>query len=74
MNCLLCNGPCEPLGSLGRLMWFRCRNCGMNCSKKLRARKPRKCHYCFGDHDGCTRATPRCAAAVVEAGARRHGL
>lgn len=25
--------------------------------------KSNDCPHCFGDHDGCTRATPRCAAS-----------
>ena len=31
--CPLCNGPLSFLGFLGKLGWFRCRNCGMDCSK-----------------------------------------
>lgn len=28
--CKLCHGPCAFLGTLGRLDWFRCINCGMD--------------------------------------------
>ena len=28
MTCLLCHGPCYPLGALGLTKWYRCRNCG----------------------------------------------
>lgn len=27
-NCVLCGGPVVFLGQLGRIDWFRCRNCG----------------------------------------------
>jgi len=33
MTCDLCNGPCFVLGQLGKLIHFRCRNCGANWSK-----------------------------------------
>ncbi len=28
-NCKVCGGPLTFLGSLGKLGWFRCRDCGM---------------------------------------------
>lgn len=31
MFCELCNGILEHLGKLGKLTWFRCRNCGADC-------------------------------------------
>lgn len=30
MMCTLCGGPLVILGQLGRLMWYRCRDCGMD--------------------------------------------
>lgn len=42
MTCQLCTGPCYQLGSLGQLKWFVCRNCGMQFSRKARAKKVRK--------------------------------
>jgi tRNA(Ile2) C34 agmatinyltransferase TiaS len=30
--CHLCGGPLNLLGQLGRLIWLRCRNCGMEFS------------------------------------------
>jgi hypothetical protein len=27
-ECPFCSGPLIPLGSLGKLLWCRCRNCG----------------------------------------------
>lgn len=27
-SCMLCNGYLEPMGYLGRHMWYRCRCCG----------------------------------------------
>lgn len=33
MNCSICGGFLELLGKLGKLYWFRCRNCGMEFSK-----------------------------------------
>ena len=41
-TCRLCNGPLEALGQLGLVRWYRCRNCGMQCSKDLLQRKNRK--------------------------------
>lgn len=31
--CPLCDGPVEPLGKLGEREHYRCRNCGMDCSR-----------------------------------------
>lgn len=36
MKCPLCSGPLMLLGTLGLLRWFRCRNCGMDCNKKVK--------------------------------------
>ncbi len=33
-ECSLCGGPLMELGALGRLTHYRCRNCGMQCSKE----------------------------------------
>ena len=33
-TCPECNGPGVFMGSLGRLDWFRCRNCGMEFSQE----------------------------------------
>jgi hypothetical protein len=30
----VCLGPLEPLGQLGRLWWYRCRDCGMDHSSE----------------------------------------
>jgi hypothetical protein len=32
--CGICRGPLVPLGRLGNLMWYRCRNCGMDQYRK----------------------------------------
>lgn len=32
-HCPACAGDGVPLGKLGRLRWFRCRNCGMTYSR-----------------------------------------
>lgn len=29
MDCPICCGPAGPLGGLGNLVWFVCRDCGM---------------------------------------------
>jgi hypothetical protein len=34
-DCCLCSGPLVPLGTLGNLQHFRCRNCGMDQSRKV---------------------------------------
>lgn len=34
MNCQLCGGPCGCMGTLGLLSWHRCRDCGMEFSKR----------------------------------------
>jgi transposase-like protein len=36
VSCPACGGPGVALGSLGRLMHYRCRNCGINfhCEKE----------------------------------------
>jgi hypothetical protein len=31
-TCETCGGPLVPLGTLGNLMWFRCRDCGQELS------------------------------------------
>lgn len=35
MICQLCGGVLVLLGLLGNLAWFRCRQCGMEFSKRL---------------------------------------
>ena len=35
MECQVCGGELMELGGLGSLIWYRCRNCGMECSKKV---------------------------------------
>ena len=37
-ECKLCGGLLELLGQLGCLKWFRCRDCGMECSRQVRIR------------------------------------
>lgn len=32
MECPVCGGELTVLGILGRLLWCRCRNCGMECN------------------------------------------
>jgi tRNA(Ile2) C34 agmatinyltransferase TiaS len=29
-QCAACGGECYPLGTLGTLRWYRCRNCGLD--------------------------------------------
>lgn len=36
MECSMCGGPLDELGGLGSLMWYRCRNCGMECNKSAK--------------------------------------
>ena len=38
MKCGLCGGFLVRLGRLGDLVWFRCRNCGMEHSKRQKER------------------------------------
>lgn len=33
-TCGMCGGLLMPLGQLGRRMHYRCRNCGMDCSRE----------------------------------------
>jgi hypothetical protein len=33
-SCKMCGGPLVKMGGLGNLMWYRCRNCGMETSVK----------------------------------------
>lgn len=35
--CPLCGGPGSYLGQLGKLHWFRCRDCGWEWGQKARA-------------------------------------
>lgn len=35
MNCGICNGELEYMGTLGELDHYRCRNCGMDSSKQI---------------------------------------
>lgn len=38
----MCNGQGVPLGQLGDLVWFRCRQCGMDFSKKRKRKAGRE--------------------------------
>lgn len=33
MTCSICGGDLAELGTLGNLVWMRCVNCGMECSR-----------------------------------------
>ncbi len=33
--CSVCGGELYVLGALGKLMWFRCQNCGMECCEEV---------------------------------------
>lgn len=35
-KCPMCKGPRMFLGQLGLMRWFRCRNCGMDFSKRTK--------------------------------------
>lgn len=35
MNCPVCGGPLSMLSCLGRLLWFRCKACGLDVSQEL---------------------------------------
>lgn len=35
MSCDYCEGPCTPMGVLGRRAHFRCRDCGLEFSLQL---------------------------------------
>lgn len=39
MTCSACGGPGFLLGVLGRLRWFRCRNCGIDFNRKIKKAK-----------------------------------
>lgn len=41
-DCGLCGGPGVPLGVLGQLSWFRCRNCGIDFNIRIRRYRPRR--------------------------------
>lgn len=41
-HCPVCSGDGVPLGTLGRLRWFRCRDCGMNFSRQTGTRPKTK--------------------------------
>ena len=41
-HCPVCAGDGVPLGTLGRLRWFRCRDCGMNFSRQTGTRPKTK--------------------------------
>jgi hypothetical protein len=34
MYCVICDGILEILGGLGKLVWFRCRDCGMDQNRE----------------------------------------
>ncbi len=55
--CPLCAGDGVLLGTLGRLRWFRCRDCGMNFSRQTGTRPKTKStsHQKEGDLHGNTR-------------------
>lgn len=42
MKCPICDGPGVPLGALGRTMWYRCRNCGMQYCRTKKRRVEKK--------------------------------
>lgn len=37
-RCPICPGHGVPLGTLGRLRWYRCRDCGMDFNRPSRTR------------------------------------
>lgn len=39
MTCKICGGRCMPLGVLGNLKYFLCRNCGMQWSKRRKKKR-----------------------------------
>ncbi len=41
MKCRCCPGQGEPLGALGRLRWYRCRDCGAVFHNTPRKRRPK---------------------------------
>lgn len=41
-DCPVCGGPGVPLGGLGNLMWYRCRNCGMDFNQKAASEEDEK--------------------------------
>lgn len=43
MECPMCYGTGESLGTLGKLMWYRCRQCGWNFPEELDF-SSRKCY------------------------------
>ncbi len=38
MKCSLCGGDLGLLGKLGRLLWYKCRHCGMLFSRKSKSK------------------------------------
>jgi transposase-like protein len=55
-HCPACTGDGVPLGTLGRLRWFRCRDCGMTYSRQTGTRPKTKStsHRKEGDPHGNT--------------------
>jgi transposase-like protein len=35
--CPVCSGQGVPLGQLGRLRWYRCRDCGIDFNRRVKA-------------------------------------
>lgn len=33
-SCGLCGGEAQPLGTLGKLTWYRCRDCGIDFNRE----------------------------------------
>lgn len=57
-ECPACGGPGVPLGGLGKLMWYRCRDCGLDFNTSGASRKTAyetHCPYC--GQEGCS---PNC--------------
>ena len=42
MKCSVCGGSLVHLGDLGNLVWYRCRNCGMDQYREPKRRKVRR--------------------------------
>jgi hypothetical protein len=36
MDCMACSGPLLLLGALGRIVWYRCQDCGLDQWRKAR--------------------------------------
>ncbi len=71
-GCCACGGPLVPLGQLGKLMHFRCRNCGLDQSQEQEDKELIKGHYPDGECPDCGEDIPDNATEGEECGNCGH--